>query len=145
MPSLSAGPTTIEQAISTGDPHGVSALLDSMDDASAIRQLTGCYGGGRHEGDVPGLEGKDDNGLFRMTVPLLHAAYTGNIAMFETVHRAMRAKLRVQQVKVLTKHCSVSIVEFLSTGVFGPIRCQIQVYFLFPRGKRVTGCLLQII
>lgn len=81
---------TMERAISSGDPEKVSALLDSMDKAPAIRQLTGCYGGRGYT--------EDDNGLHGMTVPILHAAYTGNVSMFLSVHDAMRKTLRNQQV-----------------------------------------------
>lgn len=85
----------MEMAISSGAPEevtGLLALLQSMNKASITRELTGCYGGKR--GNPPRA---DENGLFRMTVPLLHAAFTGSTAMFSTVLRAMRAKLRVQQ------------------------------------------------
>eukprot|EP00752_Nemacystus_decipiens_P012128 g10753.t1 len=89
--------TTMEMAISSGAPDevtGLLALLESMNKASTTRELTGCYGGKR--GSPPRA---DENGLFRMTVPLLHAAFTGSTAMFSTVLRAMRTKLRAQQVK----------------------------------------------
>lgn len=96
MSSPSAGPTTIELEICTGDTKNVSALLDSVDKAFAIRQLTGCYGGGRDLQN--GFASRDSNGLFAMTVPLLHAAYTGDTSMFSTIHGATREKLRAQQV-----------------------------------------------
>lgn len=74
----------------------MSTLLEAMDKASAIRQLTGCYGGrgigiGNHYVE-------DANGLFGMTVSLLHAAYTGNILVFSTLLGSMRDTLRDQKV-----------------------------------------------
>lgn len=89
----------MEMAISSGAPEevtGLLALLESMNKASITRELTGCYGGKR--GNPPRA---DENGLFRMTVPLLHAAFTGSTAMFSTVLRAMRAKLRAQQASTI--------------------------------------------
>lgn len=94
----------MEQVISTGEPAEVSALLKRMDEPSAvIRQLTGCYGGRRRRAETNQQffdweQDLDNNGLFRMTVPLLHAAYTGNTSMFSTVYLAIRANLRPQQV-----------------------------------------------
>lgn len=89
----------MEMAISSGAPEevtGLLALLESMNKASITRELTGCYGGKR--GNPPRA---DENGLFRMTVPLLHAAFTGSTAMFSTVLRAMRVKLRAQQASAI--------------------------------------------
>lgn len=89
----------MEMAISSGAPEevtGLLALLNNMNKASVTRELTGCYGGKR--GSPPRA---DENGLFRMTVPLLHAAFTGSTAMFSTVLRAMRAKLRAQQASTI--------------------------------------------
>lgn len=88
----------MEQAISTDVPEEVSALLSRLDKASAARQLTGCYGGGPGANRL--FRRKDGNGLVRMTVPLLHAALTGNVKMFLAVHSAMQKMLRTQQVRV---------------------------------------------
>ena len=102
----------MQQAISTGDPAQVSAYLSSMDKPSAVRQLTGCYGGWPPAfGPRP-----DGKGLFRMTAPLLHAAYTGNTAIFSNVHDAMRRKLRNQQVRLLQTSVSSGGLEQLCTG-----------------------------
>ncbi|CAM9163107.1 unnamed protein product [Ectocarpus fasciculatus] len=87
----------MESAICTAVPAEVTALLDllrNMSKASMDRELTGCYGGRR--GNPPR---RDDNGLFRMTVPLLHAAFTGSTGMFSTVLGAMRGNLRPQQAR----------------------------------------------
>ncbi|CAN0212826.1 unnamed protein product [Ectocarpus sp. 6 AP-2014] len=87
----------MESAICSAVPAEVTALLDllrNMSKASMDRELTGCYGGRR--GNPPRV---DDNGLFRMTVPLLHAAFTGSTGMFSTVLGAMRANLRPQQAR----------------------------------------------
>lgn len=89
----------MEMAISSGSPEevtGLLALLNSINKASVTRELTGCYGGKR--GNPPRV---DENGLFRMTVPLLHAALAGKTAIFSTVLSAMRAKLRAQQVNTV--------------------------------------------
>lgn len=89
--------TTMQTAISSGSPEEVTALLailESMNKASITRELTGCYGGKR--GHPPRV---DEHGLFRMTVPLLHAAFTGSTRMFSTVLDAMRAKLRAPQAR----------------------------------------------
>lgn len=91
----------MEMAISSGAPEevtGLLALLESMNKASVTRELTGCYGGQR--GNPPRA---DENGLFRMTVPLLHAAFTGSTAMFATVLGAMRAKLKAQQASPVSR------------------------------------------
>eukprot|EP00752_Nemacystus_decipiens_P011600 g10301.t1 len=88
------GSAGMEQAISSGEPSNVNALLSRTDGDSERRQLMGCYGG-RGEGSH---HKKNDNGLFKMTTPLLHAAYTGNLSMFSTVYDAMRLKLRKKQV-----------------------------------------------
>lgn len=86
------------QVISSGNPEKVSAHLGSMEKASAIRQLTGCYGG---RGNIASSNSKkDDHDLYRMTVPILHAAYTGNTSIFSSVHDAMRETLTVQQVRL---------------------------------------------
>lgn len=86
----------MEQAISTGDLEEVSALIKSTNEPSAVvRLLTGCYGGRRREdeerdrGDFK--DDPDQNGLLRMTTPLLHAAHTGNTSMFSTVYGAIQA------------------------------------------------------
>eukprot|EP00903_Cladosiphon_okamuranus_P019126 g17596.t3 len=105
--------TTMEDAISSGVPENVSGLLDRMDNASAIRQLTGCYGGRGSKFEPH----KDDKGLGRMTVPLLHAAYTGNTSMFSTVLGAMEAKLRVQQVKRMVGSMDVYSRSILTMAV----------------------------
>eukprot|EP00903_Cladosiphon_okamuranus_P011433 g10773.t2 len=89
------------QAIATGAPEEVTTLLKRLgrisDNAEAVRQLTGCYGGGNW---FPiRRRGQDSNGLFRLTAPILHAAHTGNTLMFSTVYGAMRDKLRAQQVE----------------------------------------------
>ncbi len=89
--------TTMQSAISSGAPEEVTALmaiLESMNKASITRELTGCYGGRR--GNPPRV---DEHGLFRMTMPLLHAAFTGSTRMFHTVLGAMRAKLRAPQAR----------------------------------------------
>lgn len=148
--SLSAERTTIGQAICTGDPEAVSAFLDGIDSASAIRQLVGGYGGGRKIDKVgrkvdKDVLRKDDQGLFRMTVPLLHAAYTGNIAMFSTVLGAMRAKLRAQQVNIVAKLCSVSLVECLSAAAFGSMRRTTKTEVSCCYTKDVPGCCGQLI
>lgn len=92
----------MESAICSAVPAEVTALLDllrNMSKASMDRELTGCYGGRR--GNPPRV---DDNGLFRMTVPLLHAAFTGSTGMFSTVLGAMRANLRPQQARDVVVH-----------------------------------------
>lgn len=88
----------MESAICTGTPEEVRALLallESMNKNAIARELTGCYGGRR--GHPPRV---DENGLFRMTVPLLHAALTGSTAMFSTVLNAVRVKLTARQARV---------------------------------------------
>lgn len=87
----------MQSAISSGAPEEVTALLailESMNKAAISRELTGCYGGRR--GNPPRV---DEDGLFRMTIPLLHAAFTGSTRMFNTVLGAMRAKLRAPQAR----------------------------------------------
>lgn len=84
----------MEHAISTGSIEQVSEFLARLHKSSAAKQLTGCYGGRA----VGKRRCTDDNGLFRMTVPLLHTAYTGNAGIFSIVYRAMRDKLRTHQV-----------------------------------------------
>jgi len=88
----------MQAAISSGAPEEVTALLailESMNKASITRELTGCYGGRRGN---PARA--DERGLFRMTVPLLHAAFTGSTRMFYTVLASVRAKLRAPQVRL---------------------------------------------
>ncbi|CAM9510922.1 unnamed protein product [Scytosiphon promiscuus] len=89
--------SSMESAICTCSVREVKALLDLLVDmgkVSIIKELSGCYGGRR--GHPPRA---DDNGLYRMSVPLLHASLTGNVEIFMTVLGAMRVHLRAQQIK----------------------------------------------
>ncbi|CAN0095471.1 unnamed protein product [Scytosiphon promiscuus] len=90
----------MEQAINTGDPDEVWALLSRLDKVPAIKELTGCYGGRSSPNTMLRVFVEDGHGLRRMTNPLLHAARTGITSMFSAVHGAMQEKLRARQVKM---------------------------------------------
>lgn len=109
-----AAVASMESAICTGSVREVKAVLDilgNMGKASIIKELTGCYGGRR--GHPPRA---DDNGLFRMSVPLLHAALTGSIEVFMTVLGAMRVYLRAQQASVFVALVDESGLVRLAEG-----------------------------
>ncbi|CAM9247540.1 unnamed protein product [Scytosiphon promiscuus] len=115
--------TTMEQAICSGDPDEVSALLSRLDKVSAIKQLTGCYGGRPVRYSMSYDPVEDGRGLFRMTNPLLHAARTGITSMFSAVHGAMQEKLRARQVRIGS-----------SSGLFARAMCS------KPGGVPATHC-----
>ena len=97
----------MEQAIATGDPEHVSALLEALkkrSKATLVGQLTGCYGGAGPDPQSLRDERKIDvNGLFPMAVPILHAAYSGSTSIFSIVYGAMQDNLRAQQVRDFTQ------------------------------------------
>lgn len=88
----------MELAIASGNPGAVATLLGTLDKASAVSQLTGCYGG-RYFGGRGAQWDADGNGLVSMTNPFLHAARAGSTAVFEAVVSAMKDRLRIQQVE----------------------------------------------
>ncbi|CAM9407991.1 unnamed protein product [Scytosiphon promiscuus] len=109
--------TTMEQAICTGDPGEISALLSGLDKISAVKQLTGCYGGRPSHERINDDPVEDGHGLFRMTNPLLHAAHTGITSIFSAVHGAMQDKLRARQVKMEVREKDESSRSILMMAV----------------------------
>lgn len=82
----------MQEAIQTGDPYAVEALLNRISDRTqAVKQVTTTYGG-RSRGNA------DGNGLFEDTYPILHTAFGASPSMFWVVLDAMRKLMTSSQV-----------------------------------------------
>ena len=80
-------------AVQSGDAKAVEDLMQRLSDTLAVDELTTTYGGHLYN---PYRPDRDD--LFGVTSPILHAARSGNLAVFESVMKAMQAKLSQEQV-----------------------------------------------
>lgn len=82
---------TMKAAIQSGRPEAVEELLNSMSESEGTGQLTKTYGGLQ-----VGLGGTtspaDEDGLFRGTSPIMHAASYGKVGIFSAVLGAMKAR-----------------------------------------------------
>lgn len=87
----------MESAIQSGVPEAVGDLLKGWSDAECIEHLTATYGG-RITFCMPR---EDANGLNEGTPPILHAARSGNMAIFSTILNAMEEKLTPAEVGLL--------------------------------------------
>ena len=70
----------MKMAVLSGDPRRVEALIGTMVPEEALEALSTTYGGA--EGSY--LDADEDD-LFSWTSPVLHAARSGNLAIFESV------------------------------------------------------------
>ena len=75
----------MKMALLSGDPSRVRALIEPMGEEEALEALSTTYGGAGEGGwDA------DEDHLFSWTSPILHAARSGNLKMFDSVVEAMR-------------------------------------------------------
>ena len=114
----------MKMAVQSGNPKAVDDLMERLSDTLAVDALTTTYGGVHTtyaDGRIAYEADKDS--LFRGTSPILHAARSGNLAVFESVMKAMEATLSREQVTTDTMKLVFSYTESrrLPAGnVFGP-------------------------
>ena len=95
----------MKMAIQSGDPKAVDDLMERLSDTLAVDILTTTYGGGFFYWE------EDEDDLFSGTYPILHAARSGNLAVFDSVMKAMEAKLSREQVTSHTIKLSFGYLE----------------------------------
>ena len=95
----------MKMAVESGSPKAVDDLMERLSDTLTVDELTTTYGGG----DIWNEADKDN--LFRGTSPILHAARSGNLAVFKSVMKAMEAKLSREQVTPYTIKLSFVFLE----------------------------------
>ena len=100
----SADILTMKRAVQSGDPKAVDNLMECLSDTLAVDELTTTYGGHASDRYVA-----DKDNLFGDTSPILHAAGSGNLAVFKSVMKAMQAKLSREQVTHHTISCLLII------------------------------------
>ena len=114
----SADISTMKMAVQSGNPKAVDDLMEHLSDTLAVDELTTTYGGHLFS---PYLA--DGDNLFKGTSPILHAVQSGNLAMFESVMKAMQAKLSREQVTPHTIKLSFDYLEsrrLSAVDVHGP-------------------------
>ena len=82
---LSSDILSMKMALLSGDPSRVRALIEPMGEEEALEALSTTYGGAGE----PGWDA-DENHLFSWTSPILHAARSGNLEIFDSVVEKMR-------------------------------------------------------
>ena len=80
-------------AVQSGDAKAVDDLMERLNDTLAVDELTTTY-----KGVLCNPSEADENDLFEGTSPILHAARSGNMAVFDSAMKAMQAKLSREQV-----------------------------------------------
>ena len=102
----SAEISTMRMAVQSGDAKAVDDLMERLNDTLAVEELTTTYGGGLWSREA------DRYDLSKGTSPILHAARSGNLAVFESVMKAMQAKLSREQV---TSHTIMLSFDYLES------------------------------